>query len=190
MKRETNLKENLKDTSIVRWYVMRDLSRARVRVPMFQMLEEMGVEVFTPHQWVMKEKNGRVQRVREAVIKSLLFVNGSVDTLRPIVEKHPSLQFRYQRGKSINEPMSVPDAEMMRFKTAIEASLSEPLYIPLEEITPDKLGKDVEIVGGSLDGYTGKLLKMRGTTKKRLVVELKNYIAAAVEVSPEYVKVL
>ena len=48
----------------------------------------------------------------------------------------------------------------------------------------------IRIVGGTLDGYEGTLVTVRGSKRKRLLVEIPMLLAAAVEVEPEYVKLL
>jgi hypothetical protein len=48
----------------------------------------------------------------------------------------------------------------------------------------------IRIVGGNMDGYEGKLLSVRGSRVKRLLVELSTYLVAAVEVNPEYIQLL
>lgn len=171
-----------------KWYVMRDISRPRVRVTMYEMLKQSGLEVFTPEHLVLKEKNGKTRRVKEVIFKSLLFVHDEKSVISDIVSRHPCLQFRYQYGRSVNDPMTVPSSDMTRFINAVNASLSEPVYLAPDQITPDMYGREVQIVGGNLDGYTGKLLKMRGTSVKRLIVELPGFFAVGVEVEPEFIR--
>ena len=65
-----------------------------------------------------------------------------------------------------------------------------PRYYRPDEITPAMLGRTVRIVGGPLDGYEGRLLKLRGTRTRRLLVELPNLLSVGVDVSPEYVEVV
>ena len=48
----------------------------------------------------------------------------------------------------------------------------------------------IRIVGGTLDGYEGRLLTTRGSKVRRLLVELKGFLAVGVEVNPEYIKLL
>ena len=48
----------------------------------------------------------------------------------------------------------------------------------------------IRIIGGTLDGYEGFLLTMRGSKVKRLLVELPSLLAASVEVEPEYIELL
>lgn len=51
-------------------------------------------------------------------------------------------------------------------------------------------GRHIRIVGGSLDGYEGKLLTVRGSKTKRLLVELPEFFSVGVEVNPEYIRLL
>lgn len=85
--------------------------------------------------------------------------------------------------------MIVGDNEMNRFIKAVK-SVDAPQYYSSEEITPDMIGRQVCIVGGQLNGYEGKLLKCRGTRKRRLLVAIPNLIVAAIEVEPEFVKLV
>jgi hypothetical protein len=87
--------------------------------------------------------------------------------------------------------MSVPDKEMERFIHAVsDESVGTPRYYLPEELSPEMCKRRVRIVGGHLDGYEGKLLTIRGTRVKRLLVELPTWLTAAIEVSPEYIQLL
>ena len=50
--------------------------------------------------------------------------------------------------------------------------------------------RQICIIGGPLDGYTGTLVTIRGSRRRRLLVEIPMLLAAAVEVEPEYIKLL
>ena len=50
-----------------------------------------------------------------------------------------------------------------------------------------RMGDKVEIVG-IMNGYEGKLLAIRGSRKKKLVIEMPGLLAVEYEVSPEYVQ--
>ena len=52
------------------------------------------------------------------------------------------------------------------------------------------VGRAVRIIGGPLDGYEGRLLRLRGARAKRVIVELPNLIALAVEVQPEFIQLI
>lgn len=109
------------------WFVLRDLTRPNAKRPAYRLLEEKGIEVFTPMRWQLVERKGK--RIREEV----------------------------------------------------------PL---LHDLTPAMYGRMIRIEGGPLDGYEGRLLSIRGARVKRLIVEIPGLLVAAVEVDPEYIRLL
>lgn len=171
------------------WYVMRDLKRRNARELAFSELSKAGLEVFTPLVEMVFTVGRRKERRMVPVIQDLLFVHESKQALDPYVERYPNLQYRYQRGKTINEPMSVRDADMERFIRAIGSDVA-PVYYQPGELTPAMYGREVEIVGGALNGFTGRLLSVRGLRKKRLLIDLPGLLTAAVEVSPDFIRLL
>lgn len=172
----------------LQWFVMRDLKRTNAKNPAYKMLRERQVEVFTPMMWKIVVRQGKRIRVEVPFMADLLFVHETRENLDPIVESIPTFQYRWLRG-TYREPMTVPDAQMARFIYAVSQSKSLKYYLP-EEITPAMLGHKVHIVGGALDGYEGTLLKLRGSKSKKLLIELPNFLTAAIEVSPEYIQLM
>ncbi len=175
------------------WFVMRDLKRANAKLPAFKQLEAAHLTVFTPKEWRLMEVRGKKERVEVPVMHDLLFVRDTRENLDPVVEGIPSLQYRWLRGKYMT-PMTVPYADMERFIRAVcledaTLPLCKKYYRP-EEVTPELCGHRIRVVGGPLDGYEGCLLTTRGSTAKRLLVELPGILSAGVEVSPEYIQVI
>lgn len=170
-----------------KWYVLRDLKRRNSNYPGYIELAEKGFEVFTPLKWEISVRAGHRQRRQVPVITDLLFVRAAKETLDVEIERIPTLQYRYRRGATISSPMTVRDIDMKRFIEAVKQS-DDVLYYSLEEITPDMYGKEILVVGGPLDGYKGRLLSMRGSRKRRLLVEIPDFMAAAVEVRPEFIQ--
>lgn len=177
-------------TETPQWYVLRDLKRPNSKTPAYKMLPELGFEIFTPMHWVLKDdrKGGKI---REYIpyIPNLLFAKSLRSELDEIVEKTETLQYQYVKGAAKNTPMTVPSEEMARFISAVNASQNCTYYSP-EELGPELIGRDVVIKGGPLDGQVGQLMKVRGSRKRRLLVNLRGIIVAAVEVSPEYIQLL
>ncbi len=167
---------------------MRDLKRANVKLPAYQMLGDMGIRVFTPMVWKLVVRQGKRIPQKVPFMQDLLFVHESYEILTPIVESINTLQYRFLRdGK--RTPMTVRDADMERFITAVEATDNPCFYAP-KDIKPSMVGKQVRIVGGLLDGYEGRLQKLQGSRVKRLFVELPGMLTAAVEVQSEFIQVL
>lgn len=165
---------------------MRDLKRRTSNTLAIHVLSNAGFEVFTPMTQMLIKIGGKLQRRDVPVIQDLLFVHESKENLDPVVELTPTLQYRYQRGKSKNEPTTVRSEEMERFIFAVSKT-ETPIYYRSGELTAAMYGKSVLIHGGRLDGYEGRLLSVKGMRKRRLIVELSGVLAAAVEVEPDYI---
>lgn len=168
------------------WFVMRDLKRRNSNSLAIHDLAKAGLEVFTPMTQMVMKIGGKLQRRDVPVIQDLLFIHESKETLDPVVELTPTLQYRYQRGKSKDEPVTVKSGEMERFIFAVNKT-ETPLYYKPGELTSAMYGKSVLIHGGRLDGYEGRLLSVKGMRKRRLIVELSGILAAAVEVEPDFI---
>ena len=166
----------------VKWYAMRDLRRQNAKIKAYQELKENGFEVFTPMHWVVTTIGGKKQRRQVPVISDMLFVRSGRSDLDKVVAVTDTLQYRYIKGMQAT-PITVRDQEMNDFVRACNAVAEVRYYLP-EEITGDMIGKSVRIIGGTLDGLEGRLLKMRGSRKKRLLVQLPGLLSAAIEVTP------
>lgn len=121
------------------------------------------------------------------VIQNLLFAYDVKENLDPIIAGCNTLQYQYKRGCGSATPMTVSDSEMDYFINAVNNDPS-PVYYSPGELSPDMIGKEIIVNGGPLDGYRGKLMKIQGSRKRRLIVEIKKFIVAAVEVNPDYVQ--
>lgn len=173
-----------------KWYVLRDLKRHNAKEHAWQQLSEKEkMEVFTPKKWVIRMEKGKRTPKEVALIPDLLFVHETKDTLDPVILRTEMLQYRFRKYGAPNEPMVVPDAEMERFIKVVESSES-PKFYTIEEITAEMHRRRIRIVGGGLDGCEGFLLTTRGSKKKRLLVEIQDFVAASVEVNPDFIQFL
>lgn len=167
---------------------MRDLKRANAKNPAYKQLEEQGMEVFTPLQWRLVTVRGKRQRVQVPFMTDLLFIHDERSHIDPVVELTPTLQYRYVRG-SYCMPMTVDERDMERFMQAISLADNPQYYTP-QELSTKMLGRTVRIIDGPFNGFEGKLLTIRGSRKRRLMIEIPNLIAVAVEVQPEYIELV
>lgn len=170
------------------WYALRDLKRANAKLPGYILLSQAGFNVFTPMKWVIKEKQGKRQRVHIPAVSDLLFVKSSRQYLDPVINTTPTLQYRYAKGLGHCQPMTVRSADMERFIKAVTTDEATRYYMP-QELTAAMIGRNIRVIGGPLDGYTGRLLALRGSRKRRLIVNLPGFLSAAVEVNPEYIQI-
>ena len=177
-----------RENTEVCWYVMRDLSRRHAKQPAYKLLTGIGFEVFTPMTRKLVIEKGQRRSKEEPFMQDLLFVHDTRERLNSAVNKIENLQYRFVFG-GYCEPMVVPDTDMERFIHAVQSSRL-PRYFRPEEVTQAMCGQYVRIVGGNLDGYVGHLLSIRGSKYKRLMVELPNFLTAAVEVQLDLIEVL
>lgn len=170
------------------WFVLCDMKPVHAKLPAYKLLAMRGIVCFTPMHERVFTQGGKRRRELVPVVQDLLFARSTLSVLTPIIEATPTLRYRFVRNYH-NRHMTVPDEEMERFMRAVNTADSLRYYRP-DEITPAMLGRTVRIVGGPLDGYEGRLLKLRGTRIRRLLVELPNLLSVGVDVSPEYVEVV
>lgn len=176
-----------------RWLVLRDLSRPNAKNPAYKALQSMpGMEedLFIPMKRQAYVQGGK-RLVREVpYMYDLIFVRRTREELDMLLVKLPGLQYRYRRGCKITDTLSVADAEMSRFKKAVESADIVEYFTPAE-VPLELYGKKIRIVGGKLDGITGRLMTKQGSKVKRLIIDLEECsLSAAVQVESEYIQLV
>lgn len=167
------------------WYVLRDLSRPNTLTPGYKKLQNLGFEVFTPMHNIVTEHLGQKKRRKVPVIHDLLFVKSERDNLDPVIRSIDTLQYRFVKGKPAGTAMTVCAKDMERFINAVTSRQTVRYYHP-GEVTSDMIGAEVRLhCEGALNGTTGHLLRMRGSRKKRLIVQIGTLLSATVELPPE-----
>lgn len=172
----------------VQWFAMRDLKRRNARQPAYKMLDEMGIDCFTPMTHRLVTVMGHREDREVPFMPDILFVRTTRAQLDPIVAGTATLQYRYKLGAQ-HTPIVVRSTDMERFINAVRSASGTQYFRP-DEITPAMTRRPIRIIGGRLDGYTGTLVTTRGSKAKRLLVELPGFLAAAVEVEAEYIQLL
>ncbi len=170
------------------WFALRDLKRWNAKLPAYRLFQQLEIEYFTPMVHRLVNIHGKRENLEIPFMQDLLFVKETREKLDPIVDSTPTLQYRYIRGAQ-HTPMVIRTADMERFIYAVQ-SLGRPQYYRPDEITADMRNRKIRIIGGRLDGFEGYLLTVRGSKVKRLLVELPNFLAASVEVQPEYIQLI
>ena len=173
------------------WFVMRDLKRPNAKLPAYKQLSEAGFRVFTPMTTKIVISTGKRVRIQVPFVNDLLFVFADKDSLDKIVTRTETLQYRYVKGAPYCTPMIVPTLDMNRFITAV-SHIKTPQYYAPEEITPRMYGSKVRLLcEGPLNGFEGQLLRIKGSGKKRFIVELPGILVATLEVgNTDYIELI
>lgn len=165
------------------WFVMRDLKRPNAKYPAYKQLSEDGFQVFTPMTTKIMVSGGKRIRIQVPFVNDLLFVFADKESLDKVVTRTETLQYRYVKGAPYCTPMIVPTQDMNRFIAAV-SHIKTPQYYAPEEITSSMYGSKVRIIcDGPLNGLEGQLLRMKGSGKKRFIIELPGILVASLEVS-------
>jgi len=183
-------KAGLENMATPQWFAMRDLKRPNAKLPAYRQLANSGFDVFTPMQTRITLKAGRHIRQEVPFMRDLLFVRSTRTQLDPVVEKTPTLQYRYIKG-AYRQPMTVRASDMHAFITAVSQQ-QQPRYVSPEEITPDMYGQRVRVVcNGPMNGYEGYLLRVKGSAKRRILIEIPGLLGLILELaSASYLQLL
>lgn len=181
-----NPRETLLKNDRPQWYAMRFLYNDQPKIR--TRLTQDGIRTYSPMRTVVEVRNGRRIRRVEPIIFDLFFVYGTRSQIDPYVMGSPNFQYRYKRGGKYREPMTVPEDQMNLFIEAVCMS-SQPLYFTPDEIDVSR-GTRIRIIGGPLDGYEGLFMKVKGARSRRLIVEIPDTIAVAVEIAPDFIEIL
>lgn len=166
------------------WFVMRDFKRSNASQRAYSMLQDLGFEVFTPMQRRTIKKYGMTMDVRMPAIPDILFVHSLRAPLDEIVKSTYTLTYRYAKGGDFEHPMYVCKRDMERFIKVVEA-VDNPVYYMPHEINPRMFGRNIQIIGGPLNGQEVTLLKSQGSKHKRFVVQLPTLLMATAVLDPE-----
>lgn len=175
------------------WYVLRDLSRPNAKHPAYKQLQEMPEMkdcVFVPLKQRVFMQFGKRKVQFVPYLPDLVFVHKTRAELDPIIAEIQLLQYRYVRGGKQFEALSVRDKDFRKFKEVVEQT-DNVEYYSYEEVSPRLYGKQIRIIGGSLNGLEGRLMSKRGSKTKRLLIDLEQCnLSAAVQVESEYIQLL
>ena len=171
------------------WFCLRDLKRPNAKVKAYQQLAEDGFRVFTPLRETISVVRGRKTRSLRPFISDLLFVQSTREALDPVIQKTPTLQYRFVKGGQYLEALTVPDSQMEDFiRAAAWGDNTE--YLKPGEISKAMIGRPVRIIGGPLDSVEGKVLAIRGKKNRRVLIEIQGLLSLTFEVTPDLIKLI
>lgn len=76
---------------------------------------------------------------------------------------------------------------MERFLCAVK-STDSPKYFTPDELTPEMCGREVRIIDGPMCGASGRLLKVEGSNRKHVIIELPGLLAVGVKVKSDFIE--
>lgn len=141
------------------WYALYTRSRTEKKVSLE--LEKNGIEVFLPIRRSLKQWSDRKKWVEEPLIRSYVFVRISEREYSKVVQTLGIVRFITFSGKAA----MIPDWQIDSLRLLISSGLE--LQVSNEHFKP---GDPVEIVSGSLAGFKGEILEVKG--KKQVFLRI------------------
>jgi len=158
------------------WYAL--YTRSRTEKKVFLELEKGGIEAFLPLRKTLKQWSDRKKWVEEPLLRSYVFVRISEKDYSKVVQTLGIVRFITFSGKAA----MIPDWQIESLRLLVSSGMD--LTVTNEHYQP---GDPVEIISGSLAGFKGEILEIKG--RKQVVLRLSHLgYMLEVNVSPGLIR--
>lgn len=171
----------LESTSNIHWYAARTRHGQELKVR--DRLVDRHVENFVPSKQVVRQRNGRKYKVDVPLIPNLVFLRTTKDDACSLANG-ADLPVYYLIDRSTRSLLVIPNKQMDDF---IRVVTTEPDSI-CDEMPDLRLGQDVRIMRGALEGVEGKVLML--TNRTYVVVSIGEMLSAKVSIPRSHVKII
>ena len=142
-------------------------------------LEASEIESFVPMRKRTVKLGHRIKTDMIPVVRDLIFVLGEREQVQEAKSRIPYLHYITRPAEGRNVPVEVPGEQMRQF-IALCNEMDDKAELLSGEEAHFEVGERVEVIGGSLKGHRGLLMKIEGTRSKRFVVAIDGVIAVSV----------
>ena len=142
-------------------------------------LEASEIESFVPMRKRTVKLGRRIKTDMIPVVRDLIFVLGEREQVQEAKSRIPYLHYITRPAEGRNVPVEVPEEQMRQF-IALCNEMDDKAELLSGEEAHFEVGERVEVIGGSLKGHRGLLVKIEGKRSKRFVVAIDGVIAVSV----------
>lgn len=166
------------------WFPMRVTYSREMKVK--AELDRLGIESFIPMMYKLVEENtDNPHRKLVPAISNLIFVHSTQERISHLKSSNEVLEpLRYMIDQTAQQPhtiMTVPDRQMQNFMRVASKTDDSVMFLN-DECVVGKEGKRVEIIGGTFEGVTGVIRRIKRC--KRVVVEIEGVATVAIAFVP------
>ncbi len=165
-------------SSIPNWFALR-IFYNRIE-PLRQTLDAATIRYFYPHHLVEKCSDGGIDYVQEPIIKSLMFVKSTFETLDMVRKKHVGSVSPYF-DQLTHKPLVIPTEQMEPFIKLCDIKDSGLEYLG-EDGPQFHKGDRVRVTEGIFKGYEGYIKRIKHD--RRLIVTIEGVAAFATKFIP------
>ena len=166
------------------WFPMRVTYSRELKVK--SELDRLEIENFVPMTYkLIDDDTGNPRRKLMPAINNLIFVHSSQERISHLKSSNEVLEpLRYMIDQTAQRPhtiMTVPDGQMENFMRVASRTDDSVMFLD-DEMVVGKEGKRVMITGGTFEGVTGVIRRVKRC--KRVVVELEGIASVAIAYVP------
>ena len=169
------------------WYVMNAYTKDDSRIDAV-LRSCSDLRHYMPMRYAVRNFYGRPKRVLVPLIPHTFFLRGTYEAVDAFQKDIYIIGFATMMIDGRRTSMKVPDGQMESFMRVADHYEEDLTYYQPSEIQLHK-GEYVKVVGGSYDGVTGMMLRLKGKRGKRLVACIPQIMAIATTlIEPEYIQ--
>ena len=166
------------------WFPMRVTYSRELKVK--AELDRLEIENFVPMTYkLIDDDTGNPRRKLVPAINNLIFVRSTQERISHLKSSNETLEpLRYMVDQTAQQPhtiMTVPDGQMENFMRVASRTDDSVMFLD-DETVVGKEGKRVMITGGTFEGVTGVIRRVKRS--KRIVVELEGIASVAIAFVP------
>ena len=166
------------------WFPMRVTYQREMKVK--TELDRLGIENFVPMTYKMVDADtDNPCRKLVPAIRNLIFVRSTQETISHLKSSNEVLEpLRYLIDKTSEEAhtiMTIPDRQMENFMRVASRTDDSVMFLNDDSVV-GKEGKHVMITGGTFEGVTGVIRRVKRC--KRVVVEIEGVARVAIAFVP------
>lgn len=164
------------DTKATQWFALKTIFCREQIVE--KHLTEQNIQCFIPMKYKVIVKDERRQHILVPAIHNIVFVNSIRALLDDyIVQKGGFYSVQYMRDLVTNEPIIIPQQQMINFMLVTGTHLDNLIYLNdnFEKFTHHE---KVQVTGGILEGMEGHVVRIR--KDRKVVVSIYGVVAVAV----------
>ena len=166
------------------WFPMRVTYSRELKVK--AELDRLGIESFVPMTYkVVDADTDNPYHKLVPAINNLIFVRSTQERISYLKSSNEALEpLRYMLDQTAQQPhtiMTVPNRQMENFMRVASKTDDSVMFLNDESVV-GKEGRRVEIIGGTFEGVTGVIRRVKRC--KRVVVEIEGVASVAIAFVP------
>ena len=174
------------------WFVLKTIFSSEMKIK--ELLDKKQIDSFIPMCYKIKLVKGKKQKVLVPAINDLIFVHAAKkeieDFKAEILTIYKYKAYFLTRKEGLKRKIeTIPEKQMREFIQVASHYDDDIKFFSPEEIELKK-GTKVRVIGGVFDGVEGILLRVKGKTHKRIVLQIPGLSVATSYVSPDLIEII